>query len=497
MDSRAGEASRLAAAAEPGAALGALLDDLDIKGSIRERVRITGDEPTTLSRHRIATAAAIALAANGVATARFWAQRTGIEQEVSVQIERAAQALNVAPHTRRADGRVSTTGPWGRHLVTGGMPGCHRTADGRWVMLIVGSARPHQLQRTLEVLGCTAEQIPDAVAGWDGAELEEAIFENHAVAGLVRSPAEWRATPQGRHLLHRPVIEIERLGDAPPRPLRADPGVGTALRPLSGVRILDVTHVIAGPMVGRTLAEQGGDVLHITRPVNFDPESFLIDLGVGKRNTVVDLDQPVGRDELQALADQADVFVQSYRPGALDARGFGPATLAERNPGVVVVSVSCFGGTGPLGHRRGVDPIAQAVTGLAHTEADDSGTPQMNRMWTLTDPLVGYLGAAGAMAALSRQAAEGGSYLVRVSLVGCAMWLQSLGPSAGSAVDGQPLTLEHLIEPRLIDMASADFSTLTYLAPVTQYSQTPGRWDRPPERARHSEPSWLVPGEPR
>jgi hypothetical protein len=159
------------------------------------------------------------------------------------------------------------------------------------------------------------------------------------------------------------------------------------------------------------------------------------------------------------------------------------------------VSVSCFGGSGPIGRRRGVDPIAQAVTGLAHAhadaDADADGAPQMNMMWTLTDPLVGYLGAAGAMAALARQGAEGGSYHVKVSLAGCAMWLQDLGPSGGAPVAGLPLTLDQLIKPRTVQLESPEFSRLTYLAPVTEFSRTAARWDRPPERATRAAARWL------
>jgi crotonobetainyl-CoA:carnitine CoA-transferase CaiB-like acyl-CoA transferase len=473
-------------------ALGELLDVLGVTGPVRERVLITGSEPAMLSRHRIGTASAVALAAYGAATAQFWALRSGVEQDVSVNIARATQALYVSAHTRRSDGIDSQTGPFGRNRVTGGMPGCHRCADGRWVMLVVGSARPHQLRRTLEVLGCTGEQIPQAVARWDGAALEEAIYERGAVAGLVRTAREWRATPQGGYLLGRPVVEIEKIGDGPPRPGGAGP-VSRAVpqRPMSGLRVLDMTHVIAGPMISRTLAEHGGDVLHITGPVNYDPESFLVDLGVGKRNAVVDLAAPAGRQALTELARGADVFVQSYRPGALDGRGFAPADLADRNPGIVVVSVSCYGGDGPTGRRRGVDPVAQAVTGLAHAEARADGVPQMNRMWTLTDPLVGYLGAAGTMAALARRAAEGGSYHVRVSLAACAMWLQDLGPSGGEPVDGLPLTLDSLVEPRTVQLESPDFSRLTYLAPAVDFSHTAAHWDRPPERAGSSAASWL------
>ncbi len=470
-------------------ALRNLISSMGEDPGLADCVRIAGEESRQISRYRIGTAAAVALGAYGAATAGFWQLRSGESQDVSVDIRRATQGLNVSGHTRRDGAVVRSAGPTGASLTTGPMPGCFPCADGRWIMLVVSSARPHQMERTLEVLNCSApDQIEGAVASWNGAELEEAIYDRGAVAGFVRTAEEWDATPQGRHMVGRPLIQIDKIGEAHPRPRSASAGPGG--RPLDGVRVLDATHIIAGPMVTRTLAEQGGDVLHVTRPVNYDPAPFLIDFGVGKRNTVIDLDSPGGKEHFHNLARTADVVVQSYRPGALAARGFSADRLADENPGIIMVSVSCFGGSGAIGMRRGVDPVAQAVTGLAVGEAASDGKPQMNYMWTLTDPLVGYLGATGTMAALGRQAREGGSYHVQVSLVGCAMWLRTLGRSGGQPVAGLPLGLSDLITPRTVDIRSPIYSMLTYLAPIVDYSRTPARWDRPPEPASTSAPQW-------
>ncbi|NRI68730.1 CoA transferase [Rhodococcus sp. MS16] len=457
------------------------------------RVRITGSEQRSIARRRISTASAAALAATGAATAEYWRRIGGDEQTVTVNMHRATQALYVGAHTKRSDGWRPTAG-YGAIQTLEPMNPYFRTHDGRWIDLVLGSARPNQVDRVLQVLDCERDSIAKAVASRDGLELEGAIHATGATAGLVRTAEEWRATPQGQHLDRQPVIRVERIGDAPPRRRTAADNESDCAGVLSGLRVLDATHVIAGPMVARTLAEQGADVLHVTRPVNHDTEMFLLDLGVGKRNIVIDLDAEAGRADFGDMAATADVLVQSYRPGALAARGFSPVALAESNPGIVVVQVSCFGETGPDGHRRGVDPVAQAVTGLAVDEADADGRPMMNPMVTLTDPLVGYLGASGVMAALARQVTEGGSWLVRVSLAGSAMWLQDLGWSDATVVHGQSLSLEHLVAPRTVQFESPHFSTVIYLAPVVEYSATPSGWSRPPEPATVGKPEWLSGG---
>jgi crotonobetainyl-CoA:carnitine CoA-transferase CaiB-like acyl-CoA transferase len=458
-------------------ALANLTASLGFDGHAADRVTFTGEEQQDISCHRISTASAVSFAAQGTAIAELWRLRTGTDQSVSVDLGRATQGLNPHAHTIR-DGV-------GRNQVTHAMPWCYPTADGRYVLLVLGSARPHQMERTLETAGVSAPaDLGPALARWDAQAFEEAIYAKGAVGAVVRSPEEWLAHPQGQYLASRPLIEIERISDGAPLPFPE------GARPLDGFRILDATHIIAGPMSTRTLAEQGGDVLHITRPQNYDTENFAIDFGVGKRNAILDLDAEAGRATLADLAAGADVFVQSYRPGSMAARGFSPEALAARSPGMVIVSVSCFGYGGPLGYWRGVDPIAQAVTGICALERDADGVPQLNRAATLTDPLVGYLAAAGAVTALIRRAKEGGSYHVRVALARCGMWNLDLGPSGGHYVDGLPLTFPQFGEAPMVTMASR-FGELQYMAPVTQYSATPASWARPAEPAGTSDPVWL------
>ena len=461
-------------------ALGALLGELGLDGGASGgAVVIEGEEQTDISPHRIGTASALALAANAAGVAAWWRLQTGRGQDVRVEVARATQALHLHAHTRQQGRRLASP--------RGTTQSFWRTADDRWLHLVTGSARRHQLERTLDALGAPSlAKVAGPIREGKAAELEEAVYAAGAVAAMVRTPEEWRAHPQGQFLATRPVVEIERIGDAPAEAPR--PGD----RPLSGVRVLDLTHIIAGPMISRTMAEQGADVLHVTPPNHWDPPHFVIDLGVGKRSATADVGLPADVARLHELAGDADVYVQSYRPGSLARKGFSPAELAELRPGLVVVTVSCFGEAGgPWGQRRGVDPIAQAVSGIAHTEGLPGDQPAMNQAQTLNDPLVGYLGAAGAMAGLMARARDGGSYHVRLSLVRCGMWLQDLGLVEWQRRPLPDQRFEHLVTPAMVTMPGP-YGVIDYLAPPVAYAETPSRWALPAEPLGASPLTWAT-----
>jgi hypothetical protein len=198
------------------------------------------------------------------------------------------------------------------------------------------------------VLGCADEQqaIAEAVSRWEGAALEEAIVQAGAAGAMVRGHAEWSDHAQARALARLPLFDIVRLADAPPRPL---PPAG---RPLSGVRVLDLTRVLAGPTCGRTLAEHGASVLHIGTPRYPDNEHMMQDTGHGKRSAVLDLTLEADAARLRELIAGAHVFVQGYRPGALAALGFSPREVAKLRPGIVYVTLSAWGHEGPWSMRR-------------------------------------------------------------------------------------------------------------------------------------------------
>ena len=192
---------------------------------------------------------------------------------------------------------------------------------------------------------------------------------------------------------------------------------------------MDLTRVIAGPVCGRTLAAHGADVLRISAArLPRDPLMLEIDGGRGKRSAFIDLKEPQGRADLEARIQNADVFVQGYRPGAMDANGFSPERLAELRPGIVSVSISAWGHEGPWSHRRGFDSLVQTASGINHGEAQSAGIDGPKPLpCQALDFASGYLMALGAMAGLHKRATEGGSWRVRVALARTGRWLQSLG----------------------------------------------------------------------
>ena len=229
-----------------------------------------------------------------------------------------------------------------------------RTADG-WLRL--HGNYPHHRDAAVAVLGA---DVGTAALGWRAEELETAIVAAGGAAAAVRTGDVWRAHPQGRAVAGLPLLSLTRTADGPPR--------HTDVREL---RVLDLTRVIAGPVSTRTLASHGADVLRIDGPRFPDDPAGLLDTGPGKRHVTLDLASPADRRVVEDLLAEADVVVQGYRPGALEAFGSDPAALAARHPHLVVVRLSAWGVAGPWAGRRGFDSLVQAATGIA----DRCGTP--------------------------------------------------------------------------------------------------------------------------
>ncbi|MYE68065.1 MAG: CoA transferase, partial [Acidimicrobiia bacterium] len=175
---------------------------------------------------------------------------------------------------------------------------------------------------------------------------------------MVRSMAEWAQHPQSAAVASLPLMEIERIGDCPPQPLPEGD------RPLSGIRVLDLTRVLAGPTCARTLAEHGADVMKVSAKHLPSSRSQEYDTGHGKLSTHLDLREEQEVETLRRLVREADVFSQGYRPGTLARRGLSPQDLASLRPGIVYVSLSAFGRVGPWAERRGFDTVVQTVSGI-------------------------------------------------------------------------------------------------------------------------------------
>ncbi|MDB5399528.1 MAG: L-carnitine dehydratase/bile acid-inducible protein [Rhodopila sp.] len=464
----------------PHNALSTILPSTGLSPSHAAAVTFTGGtDPILPTPFRIGVAGAATLAATGLAVADLWEQRTGRRQSVAVDVRQATASLRSAHYLKVGDGHVSA----GRNPIMGVYP----TKDGRWSYIHANF--PNHRAVALKVLGCeeNRESVTRAVATWNALDLEEAIIANKGAGGMVRSRAEWADHPQAAAIAALPLMEIIRIGDSAPEPL--PPGN----RPLSGIRVVDVTRVLAGPTCARTLAEHGADVLKISAAhlPNLGYQEF--DTGHGKLSTHLDLREQQNVDTLRDLVRQADVFSQGYRPGTLGARGLSPEELTEIRPGLVYVSLCAFGHTGPWASRRGFDTVVQTVSGITARQAEvvpgKTPGPQFYPVSAI-DYCTGYLMATGTMIALQRRAEQGGSWLVRISLAQVGKWIVDLGEVPAAALTNIPAEFTNEELDRWSMTTETPSGQLRHLRPAVQLSETPPHWSRPSVPLGYHPPVW-------
>jgi crotonobetainyl-CoA:carnitine CoA-transferase CaiB-like acyl-CoA transferase len=439
-----------------------------------------GLDPVLPTPFRVGAAGAATVAAAGLAAADLWALRTGRRQQVSVDLRNATASLRSGTYMKLGAGALAH----GRNSIMGFYP----TKDGRWSYLHCNF--PNHRAAALKVLGVAEEdraKVAKAVESWNAIDLEEAIIANKGAGGMVRSAAEWQEHPQAKAIAALPLLEIVKIGDSAPEPLPAGD------RPLHGIRVVDITRVLAGPTCARTLAEHGAEVMKVTAShlPNLGYQEW--DTGHGKLSTQLDLRDPAQLATLRGLIGQADVFSQGYRPGSLGARGLSPEELAELRPGLVYVSLSAFGHEGPWASRRGFDTVVQSVSGITLRQGelfpDKAPGPQFYPLSAI-DYCTGYLMAMGAMIALHRRAREGGSWLVRTSLAQVGKWLCDLGEVPEAALKGVPAEFEQDELARWSMVSETPSGPLRHLRPVAQLSETPARWARSSVPLGYHQPVW-------
>jgi crotonobetainyl-CoA:carnitine CoA-transferase CaiB-like acyl-CoA transferase len=420
-----------------------------------------GPEAVAPSPYKIATAVAAALGYAGAAAAEIWRFRGGDKQDVGVDMK-AAAALTVPEYKLNG----TAVRPM---LPKTAASGFYQTADRHWLHLHGGFS--HLKLRTLELLNAadTTASVMDAVAKWNALALEDALGYLGLCGAVVRSEGEWMSCVPGR-LAVAPIVLTQVAPGPPFRPAES-------ATPLGGLKVLDLTRVVAGPLGARLLAEHGAEVLSIAAGRLASAGALDTIYTAGKRQAELDLAEPSAAEALRRLARQADVFVESYRPGALTALGFSPPALAHLRPGIITVSISAYGLQGPWAGRRGFEETVEAASGLAAGQ----GTFMAERHGGSVQPellpgavlasLTGVLAAAGVLAALLRRIREGGSWHVEVSLTATAAWLSSLG-----RIDAAPDSFEPLTGlDRYLQSCETKDGWFEFLGPVIRMAKTPPR----------------------
>jgi len=432
-----------------------------------DRLEVSGPAHVFESRYAVTEAAASAVGAASMAAAAILEARGGPAQTVTIDRRHAAAAFAAERLIRRDGAPVEAWAP---------LSGRYVTADDRSIQLHCNF--PHHAEGIARRLGVPLEReaFAEAIRGWRAVDLETALIEDGMVAAAYRTREEWDAHPHALATSALPPLSLERIGDAEVVPL------AEAARPLDGVRVLDCSRVLAGPVAGMTLASHGAEVLRVGAEHLPVTESGVLSTGFGKRATHIDLRTAGGRSTFETLLRDADVVIDAFRPDALARLGFGAERLAEVRPGIVVVQLCAFDWTGPWGGRRGFDSIIQSTTGLALPGSDPSEAPSHLPVQAL-DHATGFLAAFAAMRALGRRQIEGGSWLARLALLRTRNWLVGLGE--GGAPEAPPD-----FEPYMFEVDSA-FGRLRAVRPIDALPSSPTRWDRAPEPVGASTPEWL------
>jgi hypothetical protein len=441
--------------------------------SALQHLNLSGSDPALPSSFRIGAAAQASIAAVGLAAAELHHRAGAPRQQVGVDMRHAATEFR-SEQLLTVDGKAATFGD--------PLLGAYRTGGGGYVRLHMNF--PHHRESVLKFLGCapTRRAIEEALKNWEAAAFETAAYEHGCVVAAMRSPEEWARHPQAAAVASVPVVRIEKIGEAPPRPLpRGD-------RPLAGQRVLDLTRIIAGPVAGRALAAHGADVMRIAAPRLPFIDWLAKDTGRGKLSAYADITTEDGRAALARLVGDADIFLQGYRPGALAARGFGPTDVAALGPGIVYGSLSAYGHLGPWASRRGFDSLVQTATGFNVAEAQAAGVDGPKELpCQALDHATGYLLAFGCITARMRQASKGGSWLVQVSLARTGQWIWQLGRVENGFSCRLPLRDD--VADLLEDSVSPS-GPMRAVRHAARLSATPAGWARPAVPLGTDPPVW-------
>ncbi|KAF9892975.1 hypothetical protein FE257_000567 [Aspergillus nanangensis] len=470
-----------------------LWNHLGLPPDTLDSLNLSGTELCLPSSFKIADLAQASIGLSALLAAQIYTLRSSsIPRVPSVTIPRHHAAIEFKSerlYTLNGIPPPSSFGPIG---------GLHKTADGH---IRMHDSFPHHRRHAKQLLECSPSadrpEVSSHIATWQALDLETAAFPAGAVISALRTYAEWDALPQATAVADFPIL-LRRIGDAPvglpgQLLLSADNDPDKCLR---GLRVLELSRVIAAPVCGRTLAAHGADVLWVTSPNLPDLPELDRDVARGKRTVQIELGDAGGEAEMLALLEGAHVFVQGYRPGSLAGRGFAPETLARRfaHRGVVCANLSAYGPEGPWADKRGFDSMVQTCSGMNVSEAEHYGAGEPARVMPCQalDHGAGYFLASGIMAALYKQATEGGSWEVNVSLAGVMKYLRSLGQYEGtSGFQAEDYVSVVDVPAEYMESRQTAFGEMTAMRHAARIEGVQVGWDLMPKPLGSDEKKWL------
>lgn len=456
------------------------------------KVNITGKDPVMDSPWHIGECAATALAALGIALSDIWDLRTEKKYNQTINIDTSIAATSTLRCNFMKQNGYSIPFPDIEYPTVGLYP----TKDNKFVFINGGF--PGLRRGILRILNCpdNKEAISSALLEWNAEDIEKVAQKQGFCCVMCRTSEEWNNSLQGKALLDSlsseefiNPITIEKICDSDPQPF---PELKDNDKPLSNLKVLDLTHVLAGPTCGMFLAEQDATVMRINGPQVPVILPFVMDTGHGKLNAQLDLKSSEDRDTLwQLIENGADVFTESYRPGRLSSLGFSANKIAEKlqakGKGIIYVSINCYGHNGPWKDIPGWEQLAQSCTGLAYGQGKGD-KPELLPTFP-DDYITGYLAAYGVLASLLKRQKTGGSYHVKVSLCATAMWLQSFGKIQNKDLPPKKIKKSD-IDKYIISNGNTGYGHLEYFGHPIDYSDTKSQWKLPTVPVGYNKAEW-------
>lgn len=449
-----------------------LLEDLEVDSTeLDGKLTFLGADPIVSSVSHVGEISALTRALPSYLSALIWQKKTGQGQDITVDLRKSIYEMS--PFFEKAQSgsvagvQVGYSGLYGAAITS-----MFQTKDDRWFMPT--AMYPKAFQKMMNLLNCNpdSDTIKKAIKQWNALELEKTFDENDLPGIMIRTPEEYENDDQTPYIKAEPLIKITKIKEGSPVPFEASE------RPLSDVKALGLTHVLAGPTVLRTLAEQGADCLNLWGKESFEQPIMYALADTGMRSAFIDLLDSKDKQKFNNLIKDTDIFVENVHGSLVEKLGITPEELAAQSEkGIIYVSLRCYGYSGPKASLPGYDMHAVANSGFCTVEGtvDD---PQLPYTKVFNDFTAGFLSTAGALAGLMKRAKDGGSYTVEVSLSRCTEFYNSLGyfdkEYVKEMVDSTP---EHTLG--IQDMLYTNTSLGRYVRPrpEIEMSVTPAYWE--------------------